>query len=147
MVIIRLPKDRIMRKLSLFTAVDRTEIKAEFQRVLDSVVLVLNQYDKTGIDVAGHTDSTGRVEYNMELSERRAQSVRPRADRPGRELGAGRPHRPGSAPADREQRHRRWPRDEPARRADTVPADHGLMPSPASGASANCHGASGHPRP
>jgi outer membrane protein OmpA-like peptidoglycan-associated protein len=55
--------------------VDRTEIKAEFQRVLDSVVLVLNKYEKTGIEVAGHTDSTGRVEYNMELSERRAQSV------------------------------------------------------------------------
>ena len=55
--------------------VDRTEVKAEFQRVLDSVVMVLNKYEKTGIEVAGHTDSTGRVEYNMGLSERRAQAV------------------------------------------------------------------------
>lgn len=55
--------------------VDRTEVRPEFQRVLDSVVLVLNKYDKTGIEVAGHTDSTGRVEYNMDLSERRAQAV------------------------------------------------------------------------
>ncbi|AGA32112.1 Outer membrane lipoprotein omp16 precursor [Thioalkalivibrio nitratireducens DSM 14787] len=55
--------------------VDRTEIKPEFQSVLDSVVLVLNRYEKTGIEVAGHTDSTGRVEYNMDLSERRARSV------------------------------------------------------------------------
>jgi outer membrane protein OmpA-like peptidoglycan-associated protein len=55
--------------------VDRTEVKAEFQRVLDSVVLVLNKYEKTGIEVAGHTDSTGGVEYNMDLSERRAESV------------------------------------------------------------------------
>jgi outer membrane protein OmpA-like peptidoglycan-associated protein len=55
--------------------VDRTEIKPEFQRVLDSVVLVLNKYEQTGIEVAGHTDSTGRVDYNMDLSERRAQSV------------------------------------------------------------------------
>ncbi|AHE99474.1 OmpA family protein [Thioalkalivibrio paradoxus] len=55
--------------------VDRTEIKPEFQSVLDSVVLVLNRYEQTGIEVAGHTDSTGRVEYNMDLSERRARSV------------------------------------------------------------------------
>jgi len=55
--------------------VDRTEIKLEFESVLDSVVLVLNKYDQTGIEVAGHTDSTGSVQYNMTLSERRAQSV------------------------------------------------------------------------
>jgi outer membrane protein OmpA-like peptidoglycan-associated protein len=55
--------------------VDRTEVRPEFHRVLDSVVLVLNKYEKTGIEVAGHTDSTGRAEYNMQLSEQRAQSV------------------------------------------------------------------------
>ncbi|MBS0002321.1 MAG: OmpA family protein [Thioalkalivibrio sp.] len=55
--------------------VDRTEIKPEFDPVLDSVVLVLNKYDQTGIEIAGHTDSTGSVEYNMSLSERRAESV------------------------------------------------------------------------
>lgn len=54
---------------------DRTEIKPEFQSVLDSVVQVLNQYDQTGIEVAGHTDSVGSVQYNMTLSERRAESV------------------------------------------------------------------------
>ncbi|WP_019023229.1 MULTISPECIES: OmpA family protein [unclassified Thioalkalivibrio] len=55
--------------------VDRTDIKPEFEDVLDSVALVLAEYDQTGIEVAGHTDITGRVEYNMDLSERRAQSV------------------------------------------------------------------------
>lgn len=55
--------------------VDRTEIKPDFQAVLDSVTLVLNKFDQTGIEVAGHTDSTGSVQYNMTLSERRAQSV------------------------------------------------------------------------
>ena len=55
--------------------VDRAEIKPEFDPVLDSVVLVLNKYDQTGIEIAGHTDSTGTVEYNMSLSERRAESV------------------------------------------------------------------------
>ncbi|WP_038052926.1 OmpA family protein [Thioalkalivibrio sp. ALJ1] len=54
---------------------DRAEVKPQFQDVLDSVALVLEEFDQTGIEVAGHTDSTGRVEYNMDLSERRAESV------------------------------------------------------------------------
>ena len=37
--------------------------------------LVLKEYDKTLIEVAGHTDSTGAAEYNQGLSERRAQTV------------------------------------------------------------------------
>ncbi len=79
--------------------VDRTEIKPEFDPVLDSVVTVLNKYDKTGIEIAGHTDSTGPVEYNMDLSERRAESVgralRIRGVNPARigTIGFG-PHQP-----------------------------------------------------
>jgi outer membrane protein OmpA-like peptidoglycan-associated protein len=79
--------------------VDRTEIRPEFESVLDSVVMVLNKYDQTGIEIAGHTDSTGSVEYNMNLSERRAQSVgqalRNRGVNPARigTLGLG-PHQP-----------------------------------------------------
>lgn len=55
--------------------VDRTNIKPQFTDVLDSVALVLEEFDQSGIEVAGHTDSTGRVEYNMDLSRRRAESV------------------------------------------------------------------------
>ncbi len=46
-----------------------------FHKVLDSVVLVLQEFDKTIIVVAGHTDSRGSETYNQALSERRAQSV------------------------------------------------------------------------
>ena len=46
-----------------------------FYEVLDSVVLVLNEFNKTIIVVAGHTDSKGSNEYNQGLSERRATSV------------------------------------------------------------------------
>ena len=55
--------------------VDRSDLQDQFLPVLDSVSLVLKEYDKTLVDVTGHTDSTGSVEYNMELSERRAKSV------------------------------------------------------------------------
>lgn len=55
--------------------VDRSDLQSNFVPVLDSVSLVLKEYKKTLIDVTGHTDSTGAVEYNMDLSNRRANSV------------------------------------------------------------------------
>jgi outer membrane protein OmpA-like peptidoglycan-associated protein len=56
-------------------AVDSSDINASFYDILDSVALVLNEFDKTMIEVAGHTDSSGSREYNQALSERRAASV------------------------------------------------------------------------
>ena len=56
-------------------AVDSADISASFYQVLDSVALVLNEFDKSFIEVAGHTDSTGSNAYNQLLSEKRAQSV------------------------------------------------------------------------
>ncbi len=56
-------------------AVDSADISSSFYKVLDSVTLVVNEYDKTLIEVMGHTDSTGSEDYNQALSERRAQSV------------------------------------------------------------------------
>lgn len=50
-------------------------LKSDFYDVLNSVALVLEEFDKTIIAVAGHTDSTGSDSYNQKLSEQRAQSV------------------------------------------------------------------------
>lgn len=50
-------------------------LKGRFQNTLDSVVLVLNEYKSTMINVVGHTDSTGSKEYNQNLSVQRAISV------------------------------------------------------------------------
>ena len=55
--------------------VDRSDLRPGFLPVLDSVSLVLKEYKQTLIDVTGHTDSTGSVEHNMSLSERRAGSA------------------------------------------------------------------------
>jgi outer membrane protein OmpA-like peptidoglycan-associated protein len=54
---------------------NRSEIRSSFYEVLNSVGLVLVEYDKTIVEVSGHTDSTGSDAYNQTLSEKRAQSV------------------------------------------------------------------------
>jgi len=50
-------------------------LKADFNEVLNSVVLVLNEFNQTLIEVAGHTDSVGSESSNQRLSNSRAQSV------------------------------------------------------------------------
>lgn len=52
-----------------------SDLRSDFYDVLDSVALVLEEFDKTIIAVAGHTDSVGSDAYNQKLSEQRAQSV------------------------------------------------------------------------
>ena len=54
---------------------DRDDIQPEFRPTLRSVAIVLKKYDRTLVDVYGHTDSTGDDRYNLDLSQRRAQSV------------------------------------------------------------------------
>jgi outer membrane protein OmpA-like peptidoglycan-associated protein len=55
--------------------VNQSDIKPRFYDVLNSVVLVLKEFEKTSIHVTGYTDSTGSFEYNIKLSEKRAESV------------------------------------------------------------------------
>jgi len=56
-------------------ATDQSDVKSQFYPVLNSVALVLKEYEKTLIDVVGFTDSTGAMQHNMELSQARAASV------------------------------------------------------------------------
>ena len=55
---------------------NESSIKPSFSGTLESVALVLKEYDKTIIQIEGHTDSSGSDSYNQLLSERRASSVR-----------------------------------------------------------------------
>lgn len=56
-------------------ATDGRNINSRFYAVLDSVVLVIKEFNKTTIVVAGFTDSSGSASYNQKLSEDRARSV------------------------------------------------------------------------
>jgi outer membrane protein OmpA-like peptidoglycan-associated protein len=55
--------------------VNQAEIRSGFYDVLNSVVLVVQEFDKTVVEISGYTDSTGADSYNQKLSERRAGSV------------------------------------------------------------------------
>lgn len=56
-------------------ATDSSDLSPAFFNVLTSVGKVLEEYEQTVVEVAGHTDSTGSDSYNQSLSERRANSV------------------------------------------------------------------------
>lgn len=54
---------------------DQATVSPQFYPTLNSVALVLNKYNRTLVDVYGHTDSTGGDAHNLDLSQRRALAV------------------------------------------------------------------------
>jgi len=55
--------------------VDKSDLKWEAQQNLTKLAGILKKYDDTDILIEGHTDSDGAENYNLALSNRRAQSV------------------------------------------------------------------------
>lgn len=51
------------------------DLNPSFFSVLNSVALVIKEYDKTLASVEGHTDNVGSAEFNQKLSEDRASAV------------------------------------------------------------------------
>ncbi len=56
--------------------IDSDEITVGSYRLLDEAAEVLNRWDHLRIEVQGHTDSDGTNDHNLDLSQRRANSVR-----------------------------------------------------------------------
>ena len=54
---------------------DNASVNAKYYPVLDSVALVMKEYDETIAVVAGYTDHNGSVDFNQKLSETRANAV------------------------------------------------------------------------
>ena len=54
---------------------DKSGLKADTKVNLDKLATILQKYPDTNIVIAGHTDSTGDDNYNMELSKKRANAV------------------------------------------------------------------------
>ncbi|GBC61284.1 hypothetical protein DENIS_2244 [Desulfonema ishimotonii] len=51
-------------------------VKPGLMSEIDRIAQVMVQYPQTRIRVEGHTDSTGKEDYNLQLSQRRADSVK-----------------------------------------------------------------------
>lgn len=51
------------------------DVSSSFYNPLNQVAASLKQYDQSFVDVAGHTDSTGSRQRNLDLSRLRAESV------------------------------------------------------------------------
>ncbi|MGQ3210187.1 MAG: OmpA family protein [Shinella sp.] len=69
--------DRIILNMpsNVTFATGQDQVIPPFYPTLDSVAIVLRKFDRTLIDVDGHTDSVGNAGYNLDLSNRRANSV------------------------------------------------------------------------
>src|SRR6516164_7484439 len=60
---------------ALLFKINRSDLSDSAKASLDKVAVVFNDYPETNILVEGHTDDTGPADYNMTLSEARAQTV------------------------------------------------------------------------
>ncbi len=54
---------------------DKSNLSDDAKTNLDKLVVVLNSYPDTNIEIQGHTDSRGSESYNQTLSEERAGAV------------------------------------------------------------------------
>jgi outer membrane protein OmpA-like peptidoglycan-associated protein len=54
---------------------DKSALSYEAKANLDKLVMVLNSYADTDIEIQGHTDSKGSISYNQKLSVKRASAV------------------------------------------------------------------------
>lgn len=95
-------------------ATDSAQINPKFNDVLDRIAATLVDYNQTVVQVAGHTDSTGSHAYNMQLSQKRADSVKTHLTSRGvtaqrlQAVGAGPDHPVGdNATAEGRARNRR----------------------------------------
>ena len=60
---------------SVLFGFDKSNLSDDAKANLDKLVVVLNSYADTNIEIQGHTDSKGTESYNQTLSEKRASTV------------------------------------------------------------------------
>jgi OOP family OmpA-OmpF porin len=68
--------NQVLAKSSIEFEPKSATMTTKGQMVLDQIIALLRRAPDTPIEIAGHTDSTGEAEYNMQLSRRRAEAVK-----------------------------------------------------------------------
>jgi outer membrane protein OmpA-like peptidoglycan-associated protein len=66
---------RVVMPNGILFATDRSDVQPAIQNDLFALADNLNRYPNTRVEVIGHTDSDGSAVYNLDLSQRRANSV------------------------------------------------------------------------
>ncbi|TXB68706.1 OmpA family protein [Paracoccus aurantiacus] len=66
---------QVIMPSGLLFASDSSAVSGQAQNDLYGLAQSLNQYPNSRVEIYGHTDSTASEAYNMDLSQRRAQSV------------------------------------------------------------------------
>ncbi len=64
-----------VRIYGIYFDTDESTIKDESESTLDEIANLLEQNPELKLGVVGHTDATGDIDYNMDLSQQRAASV------------------------------------------------------------------------
>ncbi|MBC7866978.1 MAG: OmpA family protein [Gloeobacteraceae cyanobacterium ES-bin-316] len=62
-------------KAGVYFATNKYDINANSKLALDKLVKIFTEYPETNLLIEGHTDDVGKEEYNLGLSQRRAEAV------------------------------------------------------------------------
>jgi outer membrane protein OmpA-like peptidoglycan-associated protein len=60
---------------NIFFDTDRFEVRNESEMTLNQIMKLMNDYPTLFVEISGHTDTDGKDDYNLKLSENRAKSV------------------------------------------------------------------------
>ena len=68
-------KDGRIAIYGIYFDFDKAEIKPESKPTIEEIAKFLREHPEIKIYIVGHTDNVGKLEYNMDLSKRRAEAV------------------------------------------------------------------------
>jgi peptidoglycan-associated lipoprotein len=75
LVLDRLEKNKVFRLNNIYFELDQSDIRADAAVELDKLVELLNDNPEIKIEMSSHTDSIASNDYNLALSQRRAEST------------------------------------------------------------------------
>lgn len=71
-----LDKDGRVLLYGIYFDTDESTLKPESEKQLSQIVSLLLSYPKFHLEIQGHTDNQGKPDYNMKLSDARAETVK-----------------------------------------------------------------------
>lgn len=75
LTMVEIVKDKAIKLENIFYDYNKADIRPDAAAELDKLVQVLNDNPDISIELSSHTDSRGKDDFNMKLSQRRAESA------------------------------------------------------------------------